>query len=293
MQPWSYWLLAIRPRTLFAGISPVLLGTALAAPTGIRWDVAALAMLSCLCMQMATNLINDCYDSLHGVDTAGRLGPVRVTQQKYLTVEDVRRGYRLLLLAAAICGLPLVIRGGLPILLVGLAALVGAWLYTGGPWPLAYHGLGEALAFVFFGLAATCGTYYLHTLQLNWQVWLWAAASGFLAALIMAVNNLRDLDTDRQTGKTTLAVLLGPLQARIFTFGLVMLPLLIPPFFVLLTGAHHAVLLVTLAPLLFYKSWHYLLCGPIDRHFNAILANCGKYMFVYVLWVSLVFVFGG
>ncbi len=291
MKNLNYWFMAIRPRTLFAGVAPVLLGTALAAGAGIRWDLAVLALAACLCMQMATNLINDCYDTLHGVDTAGRLGPLRVTQHQYLSVEQVRRGYRLLLLLAALCGLPLVMRGGWPILLIGLAALLFAWLYTGGPWPLAYHALGEVLAFIFFGLVATCGTFYLHTLELTWEVWLWAGAPGFIAALIMSVNNLRDIDTDIQSGKTTIAVLLGQARARVFSFALVVLPLVIPPLYVIITAGHKGVLIACFTPLLFWKSWHRLLWEPVDSRFNALLADCGKYMFAYVLCVSAVFLF--
>lgn len=210
------WLLAIRPKTLSAAVAPVLAGTALAYAElkRVSWIVFIFALLGALFIQIGTNLVNDLLDFRRGADTAKRLGPVRVTQAGLITPAAIRRAAWLSFMLATLCGIPLILRGGLPILAIGVASIVAAYAYTGGPYPLAYHGLGEIFVILFFGIVAVGGTYYLHTFSLTWWAVLVGIAIGSLATVLLAINNLRDLEEDRQAGKRTMAVRLGDRRAR-------------------------------------------------------------------------------
>jgi 1,4-dihydroxy-2-naphthoate octaprenyltransferase len=210
------WLLAARPKTLSAAVVPVLMGTILAAdePSAITWWVFACALAGALLIQIATNFINDALDFKKGADTGERLGPIRVTAAGLLSAESVMRGAWLCLILAALCGIPLLVRGGWPMLVVGLASIAAAYAYTGGPYPLAYHGLGELFVILFFGLVATGGTFYAHSLQLTPSVLLAGFAAGSLAVVLLVINNLRDVDSDRRSHKRTLAVRFGERFAR-------------------------------------------------------------------------------
>lgn len=207
----SPWLLASRPKTLSAAIVPVLMGSALAAhePTAITWWVFVCALLGAVLIQIATNFINDALDFKKGTDTAERLGPLRVTAAGLISAESVMRGAWVCLIGAALCGVPLLYRGGWPMLLIGLASIVAAYAYTGGPYPLAYHGLGELFVIVFFGLVAVVGTFYAHSLQWTPSAILAGVAAGSLATVLLVINNLRDVHNDRRSNKRTLAVRFG------------------------------------------------------------------------------------
>ncbi|RMH20248.1 MAG: 1,4-dihydroxy-2-naphthoate polyprenyltransferase [Gemmatimonadetes bacterium] len=202
--------MAIRPRTLSAAAAPVLIGTGYAAWRGALAPLpAAAALVGALLIQIATNLANDYYDFVRGSDTEARVGPTRVTQAGLVEPERVRRVMLGVLAAAFLVGVYLVGVGGWPIVWVGLASLVCAVAYTGGPFPLAYHGLGDLFVFVFFGLVAVGGTVWVQALALPADA-LWAGAGiGALNTMILVANNLRDIDTDRAAGKRTLAVRLG------------------------------------------------------------------------------------
>jgi len=204
------WILASRPKTLPAAAAGVLMGSALAWHDGTLQPAAMLTCLLCaLLLQIASNLANDVFDYEHGTDTAGRLGPLRVTQAGLLTPRQVKTGLVFSLALAAAAGLYLVWLGGLPVLLVGLAAIISAVIYTGGPFPLAYHGFGELAVFLFFGLASVIGTYYVQAGTVSAAaVWM-AMPPGLIITAILVVNNLRDLENDRAAGKNTLAVRLG------------------------------------------------------------------------------------
>jgi 1,4-dihydroxy-2-naphthoate octaprenyltransferase len=206
----------MRPRTWPASIVPVLVGLAVAASAG-RVDpwVAIATLVSALALQVTTNLANDYWDHVRGIDHAERLGPVRATQAGLLAPEAVLRAVVLSLAVAVVAGVPLVVRGGLPIVAIGLASLLGAVAYSAGPYPLASLGLGELLAFVFFGLVAVAGTTYLHLGHVPVTALLAGAAVGAFAAAIMSVNNLRDIPTDGPAGKRTLAVRVGEERARV------------------------------------------------------------------------------
>jgi 1,4-dihydroxy-2-naphthoate octaprenyltransferase len=202
--------MAARPKTLAAAASPVLIGTGLAAfHSRFRPLPAAAALAGALLIQIATNLANDYYDFVRGTDTAERVGPTRVTQAGLLAPAAVKRGMVTVIAVAVLVGLYLVAVGGWPILAIGVVSLVCAVAYTGGPFPLAYHGLGDVFVFVFFGLVAVAGTYWVQALALAPDALLAGAGVGALSTAILVVNNLRDLDTDARVGKRTLAVRIG------------------------------------------------------------------------------------
>lgn len=204
------WLLALRPKTLPAALAPVVAGSALAAGTDRFRLLPALACaLGAILLQIGSNLANDVYDYERGADTAERLGPLRVTQAGLLTPREVRHGMVVVFGLALLVGAYLVALGGWPILLIGLASIVCAIAYTGGPFPLGYNGLGDVFVMIFFGFAAVCGTVYVQSGRVPEEGWLVALGVGSLATAILVVNNVRDVETDARAGKRTLPVLLG------------------------------------------------------------------------------------
>jgi 1,4-dihydroxy-2-naphthoate octaprenyltransferase len=225
----KHWLLAARPKTLAAAVVPVLLGTALAAkgPLPLDWRLFACTLAGALFIQIGTNFVNDALDFKKGTDTAERLGPLRVTQAGLLSADAVMRGAYACFFLAALCGVPLVMHSGWPLLAIGLTSIAAAYAYTGGPYPLAYHGLGELFVIVFFGLLAVGGTYYIQRKTLDWTAVAMGLAAGLLAVALLAINNLRDARNDVRTGKRTLAVRFGERFARIEIAVSVLTPFLI------------------------------------------------------------------
>jgi 1,4-dihydroxy-2-naphthoate polyprenyltransferase len=203
------WLMAARPPTLPAAVVPVLVGTAAAARIAFRPLPFLAALAAATLIQIGTNFANDYFDFRKGADTAERLGPMRVTQSGLIAPESVRTAMIVVFGLAALIGLYLVFAGGWPILIVGLLSIAAGVLYTGGPYPLAYHGLGDLFVFVFFGLVAVCGTAYLHIGAVPGAAWFAALPVALIVTAILVVNNLRDIDTDRAANKRTLAVLIG------------------------------------------------------------------------------------
>lgn len=210
------WILAARPKTLSAAIVPVMMAAALAAhePAGITWLYFWCALVGAVLIQIATNFVNDALDFRKGADTGERLGPLRVTQAGLISAEGVMRAAAVCLFLAALCGVPLIYRGGWPLLIVGLLSMAMAYGYTGGPYPLAYHGLGELFVILFFGLIAVGGTFYVLSLQLTRSALLAGFAAGALATVLIVINNLRDVESDRKSAKQTLAVRFGARFAR-------------------------------------------------------------------------------
>ena len=203
-------MLAIRPRTLPAAAAGVVMGSALAWRDGFfQLDAALACLITALLLQIGSNLANDVFDFERGTDTAERLGPVRVTQAGLLTPSQVKVGMAIVFGVAALFGLYLAWLGGWPILLIGLAAILSAIAYTGGPFPLGYYGLGDLFVFIFFGLASVAGTYYVQTGFVSSAAWWMTIPTGLIITAILVVNNLRDLENDRKAGKHTLAVILG------------------------------------------------------------------------------------
>lgn len=220
------WILAARPKTLGAAIAPVLVGTAIGAKLGGEFCVwLALATLgSCICLQIATNLFNDAVDGLKGSDTKERLGPVRITASGMMpprTVLKVAAGFLILATALAV---PLIIYGGWPIIAIGIPSLWFCYGYTGGPVPLAYRGLGELFVILFFGLIAVTGSAYVQSGQWHLEALIAGLQVGMLSTVLIAINNLRDIEEDTKTGKRTLAVRFGKFFARQEIFFLCWIP---------------------------------------------------------------------
>jgi 1,4-dihydroxy-2-naphthoate octaprenyltransferase len=209
------WVVAARPKTLPAALAPVVVATALAATANqFALFPALAAALGALLLQILSNFANDYSDFFRGADTHERLGPVRVTSAGLISPSDLRKGMAVVIGLAGLVGLYLIYVGGWPILLVGIAAILGALAYTGGPFPFGYYGLGDFFVFLFFGVVAVCGTYYVQALSLSWPVFVASLAVGALVTAILVVNNYRDIDTDRRASKRTLAVRLGRQGAR-------------------------------------------------------------------------------
>lgn len=223
------WIMASRPRTLPAALAPVVVGSAMAlADKSFVWLPAVAALLVALLLQVGVNLANDYFDYLKGIDTQDRLGPPRVTQSGLIPPKQVRSAMILTIFLSAIPGTYLLVRGGWPVIIIGIACVVAILAYSGGPYPLASHGLGDLFVFIFFGLVAVCGTYYVQVLHLTPIVWLLGVIEGLLITAILVVNNLRDIQTDRQTGKRTLAVTIGDRGCRIEYVALLAIAYAIP-----------------------------------------------------------------
>ncbi len=209
------WLMAARVRTLPAAVAPVLVGTALAAHEGRFRPLAFVAaLLGALFIQVGTNLSNDYSDARRGADTEDRLGPVRVTAGGLVPPAQVLRATYLSFGAAVLCGVYLVIIAGPLLLLIGAASILAGVLYTGGPRPYGYAGLGEIFVFLFFGVVAVTGSYFVQQEQITWLALALSVPVGLLASAILVVNNVRDIDTDRRAGKNTLAVRMGRERTR-------------------------------------------------------------------------------
>jgi 1,4-dihydroxy-2-naphthoate polyprenyltransferase len=209
------WALAARPRTLPAAIAPVLVGTALAIDYDEFKPLAFLAaLIGSIFIQIGTNLSNDYSDARRGADTEDRLGPVRVTAGGLMPPRRVLIGTYVAFGIAVLAGLYLTAITGPELLLVGAASIAAGVLYTGGPKPYGYEGLGELFVFLFFGVVAVVGSYYVQAQELPWEAFALSVPVGLLASAILVVNNVRDADTDRRAGKRTLAVRLGRERAR-------------------------------------------------------------------------------
>jgi 1,4-dihydroxy-2-naphthoate octaprenyltransferase len=215
LTPAQIWLLAARPKTLPAAAATAITGSAAAFYNGKFQPGPALAcLLGALLLQIGANLANDVFDYYRGADAQERLGPLRVTTAGLLRPGQVLAGMWLVFGLAALLGIYLALVSGWPVLLVGLACILAAVAYTGGPFPFGYYGLGDLVVFIFFGPVAVCGTYFVQAGQLSGLALVCSLPVGFLITAILVVNNLRDIATDRTAGKQTLAVRLGARGAR-------------------------------------------------------------------------------
>lgn len=224
------WWLAIRPKTLPAAASGVVTGSALAWMDHSFQILPACAALGvALLLQMGSNVANDVYDFERGADTSERHGPLRVTQAGLLSPSQMKGGMWVIFGLAAVIGLYLAYGRGWLILLLGLAAIISAYAYTGGPFPLSYYALGDLFVFVFFGVMCVAGTYYVQTGSVGAAAWWMSIPIGLLITDILVVNNLRDLEHDRQARKHTLAVLIGEKWTRIQYVSFMVISYLLPP----------------------------------------------------------------
>ena len=222
------WIMAARPKTLSAAIVPIIAASGLVQAKGylVEWWIVVFALLSSFCIQIGTNFVNDAMDFKKGADTKDRLGPKRVTQQGLFTFKQVMTMATVFFLIAIALGTPLVIRGGMPIVIIGLVSVLMGYAYTSGPYPLAYKGLGDLFVILFFGLVAVGGMYYLLIGEYDISVFILGLQIGFLSTILIAINNLRDIHTDVLVNKKTLAVRLGLNGGRIWISFLILAPFL-------------------------------------------------------------------
>jgi len=288
MKTSTAWFLACRPKTLSVSLSPVLVGTAIAWHEShtVLWLPLLAAALGAAFIQIGTNLFNDVGDFLRGTDTPERLGPKRATAEGWLTPGKVRAGAWLCLALAFFCGIYLVAHGGWPIIAIGLASLAAGWAYTGGPKPIAYGPLGEVFVFIFFGLVAVGGSYYLQTLSLSPMALIAATLVGLHAAAVITVNNYRDLDGDAKNGKNTLAVRLGRPRTRHLYTAEILAPYAVLPFLASL-GWPAALPLLTL-PLAIRLIARFYREAP-GPAFNDILAATAGLQFIFAILLTLGF----
>lgn len=241
------WIIAARPRTLPASLAPVIVGAALAAADrSFKPGPALAAALIALLLQIGANFANDVFDFRKGADTSERLGPVRVTLSGLLTQKQVLTGMWVVFGTAGLLGIYLAVQAGWILILVGALAILSAIAYTGGPYPLGYNGLGEVFVFIFFGLVAVNGTYYVQAGRLTAASLMASAAVGLLTVNILVVNNLRDIVTDRASGKRTLAVRFGEAWTR-REYAVLLAAAYVIPLLMALTGLASAWVLLTLA----------------------------------------------
>lgn len=282
------WLLAIRPKTLFASIAPVILGLAVAFvhQSYLNGVVAFLTLICSLLMQIASNLANDYLDSLRGVDTEKRLGPTRVTHEGLISATAMKQALILVMSLAFLIGIYLMWIGGPVIAVVGLLSLYFAYGYTGGPFPLSHNGLGEVAAFLFYGVIAVGGTTYLQIHEFSKLAIIIGMGPGFISATILAINNLRDIETDTEAHKRTIAVRFGEsFQRRLCLFLIASSSLLI----LIVAISFHFIYLfpVIFLPFAFLKNWLNIYTLPIDKRLNQALAQTAQYLLLYCLFASL------
>lgn len=224
------WLMAARPRTLPAAVAPVLVGTAWAGFSHVFHPLRFIAaLLGAIFIQVGTNLSNDYSDARRGADAEDRLGPVRVTAGGLVPPKQVLVATYVSFGLAVLAGIYLVAVAGWELLLVGAASILAGVLYTGGPRPYGYEGLGEIFVFLFFGIVAVAGSYFVQVKHLNWEAFALAVPVGLLASAILVVNNFRDTDSDRRAGKRTLAVRLGRERTRVMFAVIVYLAFVLAP----------------------------------------------------------------
>jgi 1,4-dihydroxy-2-naphthoate polyprenyltransferase len=264
------WIVGARVKTLPAAVAPVLIGTSYAEK--INWGNALLALLVSLFLQIAVNFANDYSDGVRGTDTH-RIGPVRLVASGLASASSVKRAALISCLIAAIAGLVLAVNISPWLLAVGAAAIWAAWGYTGGKKPYGYFGFGELSVFIFFGLVATVGSYYIQTEQFNWQIFLLSMPVGTLSCAILAVNNLRDLPQDKLAGKRTMAVRIGEKNTRVFF----MLLLVTAQITALVAAGINPLALITLicAPIT-YRVIKQVLNGAVGSDLIEVLSKTAK-----------------
>jgi len=286
------WLLAIRPKTLPAACAPIIVAAGLAWRDGVfRFGPVLAALLAALLLQIGSNLANDVFDYKKGTDTEERVGFLRVTQAGLLTPKQVLAGMWTVFVLAAVLGVYLIYAGGWPILVVGVAAIVAAIAYTGGPYPLGYHGLGDVFVFIFFGPVALLGTYYVQAKAVSAAA-VWASiAVGLAVVAILVVNNLRDIETDRKTGKRTLAVRFGAQFTKLEYFSVFAGAYLIPLVMVLLDLGSPFLLLTWLSVVFFIplvkEVFHVRGSG-----LNKTLAGTARLVLIYSLLFAVGYLLG-
>lgn len=282
------WILAFRPKTLPAAVAPVLIGTAMAYGHGLQdYPMAFVAAFAALTIQIGTNLANDYFDFKKGADTHERIGPTRVTQAGLIAPSDVRNAMVLVFALSGLASLALMIHAGWPLAVIGVLSILSGIFYTAGPRPLGYMGLGEVFVLIFFGPVAVAGTYYVQALEINLAVLISGLAPGFLSVAILAVNNLRDRETDRRVNKNTLAVRFGKEFAVYEYMVAVVIAGLVPVAVFALTREQPWSLLASVVLFPALAVFKTVLTKQDGESLNTALASTGKLLLVYSVIYSI------
>jgi 1,4-dihydroxy-2-naphthoate octaprenyltransferase len=281
------WILAARPKTLAAAATPVLLGCALAYTDGIfQWIPAILCFLFAFSMQIDANFINDYYDYLKGSDREDRLGPERACAQGWITLSAMKKGMIFITLLSCFWGLLLLKYCGLEMIPVGLLCVLFAFLYTAGPYPLAYHGWGDVLVIVFFGFVPVGCTYYTMAHDWTWNVTIACAACGLVSDLLLMLNNYRDREQDKISGKRTLIVRFGEKAGRYAYLILGILAVGLCTIY-----AFNGYLMASLLPILFlilhFTTWREMIRIYQGKELNIVLGKTARNIVVFGLLLSL------
>lgn len=280
--------MAARPKTLPAGVAPVIIGTAMAFGDGIHhWPTAFVALFAAVTIQIGTNLANDYFDFKKGADTIDRIGPTRVTQAGLISPKSMKCATILVFLLSALACILLILRAGWPIAVIGILSILAGIFYTAGSRPLGYMGLGEILVFIFFGPVAVGGTYYVQSFEMNAAVILAGVAAGLLSSAILVVNNLRDMDTDRKSGKITLAVRFGKSFAQSEYFIFIMTAALMPVLIFGITRDHIETLLAVIIALLSMPNIHTIYARSDGVSLNHVLADTGNLLLIFSVLFSI------
>jgi len=286
------WMLAIRPKTLPNAIGPVVVGTVVAAgDQAFRFGPALAALVAALLLQIGSNLANDVFDFKKGTDTEKRTGPLRVTQAGLLTPAQVIKGMWVVFALAFCIGTYLIWIGGWPILAIGIASIICAIIYTGGPFPLGYHGLGELFVFIFFGPVAVCGTYFVQAGSVAPAAWWASLPVGLLITAVIVVNNYRDMDEDKKAGKRTVAVRMGPRGTQI-EYILLLAAAGAVPIIMWLTQQTSAWILISWLSLPFALPLIKDMRTKKGAPLNATLAGTARLSLIYSLLFSLGYLLG-
>lgn len=276
----SIWFEALRPKTLPASVVPVALGSALAATDGkFSWSICIATLLCAVLMQIASNFINEIYDFRRGADTPLRSGPRRAVSVGLISEQNMKFAALITISVAFLIGLYLTSIAGWPIFATGVISLTATWAYTGGKFPLAYIGLGEVMAFIFYGIIAVCGVYYIYSGTITQPAAILSLAPAALAANILAVNNIRDIETDRIAGKRTFAVLFGAMSARIMYAIFTVIPFISA--IALVSAGYSKYILLSFSAI---PAAVMLIIGVFRRNgpkLNPILAGTGALLAVY------------
>jgi len=282
------WLLASRPKTLWAAVSPVLMGTAMAYADGLwHWPSAAAALLCAILIQIGTNFANDYFDYLKGADSTERIGPKRATQAGLVKPDAMRNAFIIAFGIAMLLGLYLVWRGGWIIVLIGSVSIFLGIIYTATRYALAYTGLADLFVLIFFGPVAVGGTYYVQALDINVIVLIAGLSPGLISTAILTVNNLRDVNQDRAAGRKTLAVRFGESFAKIEYLLVIAAACLMPLVLHYLTRANFYVVFSAFTFLLAIPAIRTVYSYKEARALNAVLANTGKLLLIFSLAFSI------
>lgn len=281
------WVLAARPKTLAAAATPVLLGCSLTASDGwLQFIPALLCFLFAFTMQIDANFINDFFDYLNGSDREDRLGPERACAQGWITLNAMKHGIASATILSCIWGVIILFFSGLEMIPVGLLCILFAFLYTAGPYPLAYHGWGDVLVIIFFGFVPVGCTYYTMCHDWTWSVTIACMASGLVSDLLLMLNNYRDRDQDKISGKKTLVVRFGALAGRWMYLSLGLIACMLCLLFVI-TGHLWAAILPQLFLVPHLNTWQHMVKINKGKELNKVLGETARNIALFGILLSL------